>query len=153
MDSKVATSLSIRDILRVATENLVTPVEELSSPLVSIKTGTSIEKALELMLEKGIRNLAVKNENNHQIRIINDRKILEFLLSYEGRRLMASPMGLDTVSVDLLEMPSPKYVKRSMPAGIAAEFLSDIDTPCLLFNDSIVTPWDIVMKGLLSRNR
>jgi CBS domain-containing protein len=144
---KVATSLSMRDVLRLVAGKLNAPVGELSSKLVSVKGSTSIQKALELMLEKSIRNLAVRGESN-DIRIINDRKILEFLLSYEGRRVIAGPMGLDGVSVDLLDMPAPKHVKRSTSAGIAAEFLSDVATPCLLCNDSIVTPWDIVMKGL-----
>jgi predicted transcriptional regulator len=149
IDGRVTTSLSIRDILRVLTGKLVTPVGEMSSQLVSVKYNTSIEKALELMLEKGIRNLAVRNESNDGIGIINDRKILEFLLSYEGRRVMASPIGLDAVSVDLLDTAAPRYVKQSIPACIAAEFLSDVSTPCLLLhNNRIVTPWDVVMKGL-----
>lgn len=85
IDGKVTTSLSIRDILRVLTGKFVSPAGEVSSQLVSVKYNTTIEKALELMLEKGIRNLAVLNESNDGIGIINDRKILEFLLSYEGR--------------------------------------------------------------------
>ena len=102
IEDRVATSLSIRDILRVLTGKIVTPVGEVSSRLVSVRYNTSIEKALELMLEKGIRNLNVRNENNDDIGIINDRKILEFLLSYEGRGVMAGPMGLDAVSVIFL---------------------------------------------------
>jgi CBS domain-containing protein len=149
IEDKVVTTLSIRDILRALTGKLVTPVRELSSSLISVKYNTSIRKALELMLEKGIRNLLVRNENNEDIGIINDRKILEFLLSYEGRRIIAGPMGLDAVSLDLLDMAAPKYVKQSIPACTAAEFLSDINTPCLLLhNNRIVTPWDVVMKGL-----
>lgn len=128
IDGKVATSLCIRDILRVLTGKLVTPAGEVSSQLVSVKYNTTIEKALELMLEKGIRNLAVRNESNDGIGIINDRKILEFLLSYEGRGVIAGPMGLDAVSVDLLDMAAPKYVKQSIPSCIAAEFLSDVNT-------------------------
>ena len=147
IDDRLATSLSIRDVLRLA-DRLVTPVGELSSQSVSVKYGTSLEKALELMLEKGIRNLVVRTENNNT-RIINDRKILEFLLSFEGRRIIASPMGLDAVSLELLDPPFPKCIKRSMSAAIAAQFLSDINTPCLLCDDSIVTPWDVVIKGLL----
>ena len=149
IEGRVATSLSIRDILRVLTSKLVTPVREVSSSLVSIRYSTSIGRALKLMLEKGIRNLIVRNENNEDIGIINDRKILEFLLSYEGRRIIAGPMGLDAVSVDLLETAAPKYVKQSIPACMAAEFLSDINTPCLLLRSNrIVTPWDVVMKGI-----
>ena len=101
------------------------------------------------MLERGIRNLSVKNENGNEMGIINDRKILEFILSYEGRRIMTGSMGLDAVSLDLLEITAPKHVKVSIPTCIAAEYLSDINTPCLLLpNDRIVTPWDVVMKGI-----
>jgi CBS domain-containing protein len=144
----VATSLSVRDVLPIAAGSLVKPVGELSSPLISVKGGISIQRALELMLEKGVRNLAVRNENN-QTKIINDRKILEFILSYEGRRLVSTPMGLDSVSIELLDLQIPRYVKKTLPAGIAAESLSSVTTPCLLCNGSIITPWDIVMKGLL----
>lgn len=149
LEDRVATTLSIRDILRALTGKLVTPVRELSSSLISVKYNTSIRKALELMVEKGIRNLLVRSENNEDIGLINDRKILEFLLSYEGRRLIAGPMRLDAVSVDLLDIAAPKYVKQNIPACMAAEFLSDINTPCLLLHSNrIVTPWDVVMKGL-----
>ena len=152
IEDRVATTLSLRDILRALTGKLVIPVIELSSSLIAVKYNTSIRKALQLMLEKGIRNLLVRNENNEDIGVINDRKILEFLLSYEGRRIIAGPMGLDAVSVDLLEMAVPKYIKQSAPACRAAEFLSDINTPCLLLhNNRIVTPWDILMKGLLRK--
>jgi CBS domain-containing protein len=147
INGSVATSLSVRDVLRLAAGKLDTPVGELSSKLISVSGSTSIKKALELMLEKSIRNLAVTNDNDDAL-IINDRKILEFLLSYEGGRVVTSPTGLDVVSVDVLDMLAAKHVRRNTPADIAAEFLSDINTPCLICEDSIVTPWDIVMKGL-----
>jgi CBS domain-containing protein len=147
INGNVVTSLSIRDVLRFVTGKLDIPVEELSSRLISVKRNTSVQGALELMLQHGIRNLAVTDEGIG-IRMINDRKMLEFLLSYEGRRMLASPEGLGAVGIELIEMLDPKYIKQSMPAGIAAELLSDINTPCLLHDDSIMTPWDIVMKGL-----
>lgn len=147
INGRVVTSLSMRDVLRLVAGRLNTQVGELSSRLISVKGNISIKKALELMLERSIRNLAVRNESG-TIRIVNDRKILEFLLSYEGRRLVSGPMGLDAVGIDLLDLLAPKHVKQNMPAGIAAEFLSDVNTPCLICEDSIITPWDIVMKGL-----
>jgi predicted transcriptional regulator len=146
INGRVVTSLSMRDVLRLVAGRLNTQVGELSSRLISVKGNISIKEALEVMLEQSIRNLAVRNESN--VRIVNDRKILEFLLSYEGRRLMAGPMGLDAVGIDLLDLLAPKHVKQSMSAGIAAEFLSEVNTPCLICEDSIVTPWDVVMKGL-----
>lgn len=147
IDGRVATSLSMRDVLRIAAGKLVMPVGGLTSKLISVKYNMSIEKALELMLEKGIRNLGVRS-GGETIHIINDRKILEFLLSYEGRRLIASPLGLDAVSVDFLDLPIPKYVKENMSAGVAAELLTDVNTSCLLCDESIATPWDIIIKGL-----
>ena len=42
---------------------------------------------------------------------------------------MAGAIGLDAVSVDLLDTTAPRYVKQSIPARITAEFLSDVSTP------------------------
>ena len=63
---------------------------------------------------------------------------------------MAGPMGLDAVSVDLLDMADTKvYQTKHANLHRTLEFLSDVSTPCLLLqNNRIVTPWDVVMKGL-----
>jgi CBS domain-containing protein len=150
MKQNVVTSLSIRDVLRVVVAaKLDTPIDELSSPLVTIESTASIGDALEVMLEQGIRNLIVKDSGNTGL--LNDRKILEYLLSYGGREMMSS-RGLDglfEVPINILEMAVAKSVNRDTPAGLAAELLLNLDTPCLLLaNGSIVTPWDVVMKGL-----
>jgi CBS domain-containing protein len=146
----VVTSLSIRDVLRVAmASKLNTPIDELSSPLVAVERNSSIGEALEMMLEQGIRNLIVKDKA--RTAILNDRKILEYLLSYKGRETLLS-QGLDGLfqtPVNILDMVVPKYANRYTPAGLAAQLLLDLNTPCLLLtNGSIVTPWDVVMKGL-----
>ena len=148
----VVTSLSIRDVLRVVVASkLETPIDGLSSPMVSIKSSTSIGDALEIMLEQGIRNLIVK-DNDSNTGILNDRKILEYLLSYRGRETILSRSldGLFEAQVNnILDPVAAKYVNQDTPAGLAAELLLDLNTPCLLLpNGSIVTPWDVVMKGL-----
>lgn len=147
----VITSLSIRDVLRVVVASkLEIPINGLSSPMVSIKSSTSIGDALEIMLEQGIRNLIVK-DNDSNAGILNDRKILEYLLSYRSRETILS-RGLDGLfeaQVNILDLAAAKYVNRDTATGLAAELLLDLNTPCLLLpNGSIVTPWDIVMKGL-----
>ncbi|AFU58958.1 CBS domain-containing protein [Candidatus Nitrososphaera gargensis Ga9.2] len=147
----VVTSLSIRDVLRVAmASKLDTPIDRLSSPLVAVKSNTSIGDALEIMLEQGIRNLIVK-DNNSNTGVLNDRKMLEYLLSYGGRETVLS-RGLDGLfetQVNILDLAAAKSVNRDTPAGLAAELLLDLNAPCLLLdNGSIVTPWDVVMKGL-----
>ena len=72
INGRVATSLSMRDVLRLVAGKLNTQVGELSSRLVSVKGSTSIKNTLELMLEKSIRNLAVKDEGNIRIYVRED---------------------------------------------------------------------------------
>ncbi|HEX7032968.1 MAG TPA: CBS domain-containing protein [Nitrososphaera sp.] len=149
----VVTSLSIRDVLRVAVASrLDTPVDRLSSPLVAIKDGrASIGEALEIMLEEDIRNVIVKDSSGSNTGVLNDRKMLEYLLSYGGREAISSKGldGLFATQINILDLTPAKSVDRDTPAGLAAELLLDLNTPCLLLaNNSIVTPWDVVMKGL-----
>ena len=106
-DSLVVTaSLAIRDILPlIAKANLATPIKELSSQLISVDSKTSIRDALDYMLNKGIRNIGIKEElsahddsggvsgtessrKSRLSHVINDRKILEFLLSHNGREVL-----------------------------------------------------------------
>ena len=76
---------------------------DLSSSLISVDKNSSIRYVIDLMIKLGIRNIGIRgdnedssktnNHNNHNrktklLRIINDRKILEFLLSHDGRNIM-----------------------------------------------------------------
>jgi predicted transcriptional regulator len=155
VNDRVVTSLSVRDVVKVVAnsdEGSVSdiPVERISSSIIAVENHTSIGDALKLMLEKGIRNLAVRGHKKDRVQIINDRKILEYLISYQGRKMLAAqgPESLENTRVDILDMPDAVYVKGDLPARSAAR-LFDVDIPCLLLhNGSIVSPWDIVMKGL-----
>src|SRR5579884_2994440 len=60
-DGKVVASISSRDILKVVEKSeLRATVGSLSSPRISINKDASIGNALEVMLEKGIRSLAIR---------------------------------------------------------------------------------------------
>jgi predicted transcriptional regulator len=156
----VIASLSIRDILPlIAKANIDRSIKHISSPLVSVNENTTIKDAVDLMFKKGIRNVGVKHNvddanNNKLLRIINDRKILEFLLSHDGKELMRKNgiVGLaDADIINHLDMIIAKSVMCDTTASRAAELLIDIHNPFLILEDgggdySIVTPWDIVMK-------
>jgi predicted transcriptional regulator len=152
VNSKVAASLSLRDILKVVERSkLNVAANKLSSPLTYISKDASIGNALEMMLEKGIRNLAPMQGNSQEMTsIVNDRKILEFLVSHDGRRMLELATGgfedLFKVKISVLDMLAAKIIAPDLPANAAAK-LFDIRAPCLLLDDSIVTPWDIIMKG------
>lgn len=168
----LAASLSIRDILPlIAKFNIDGPIKGLSSSLLSVDKNTDIRKAIDFMMKEGIRNLGITEDvdNNDSIsnnskgakllRIINDRKILEFLLSHNGRTIMHTNGIAGLANIDIinhLEMVSAKKVEHDTTVRSAAELLMDIHNPCLILqegdekNSFIVTPWDIIMKTLKS---
>jgi hypothetical protein len=57
-------------------------------------------------------------------------------------------LGVQAVEIDLLDKLPAMRVSDSTTVSKAAELLMDINTPCVLLNKSIVTPWDIVMKTI-----
>jgi len=151
LNNRVVTSLSVRDVVRVLADidrdSVLAgiPVSEISSHSTMIDNHTAISDALKLMLRKGIRNLPVKNIETGRTQVINDRKILEYITSYEGRKMLA---GRKAREIGILDMPEATYIKEDLSIKSAAG-LFDVRVPCLLLGDnSIVTPWDIVMKGL-----
>jgi hypothetical protein len=107
----VTASLAIRDILPlIAKANLSTPIKELSSQLISVDGKTSVRNVLDYMMSKSIRNIGIKeglsghhgdgvggsegSRKSKLLRVINDRKILEFLLSHNGGCLSIWVLGL-----------------------------------------------------------
>jgi CBS domain-containing protein len=165
-------SISIRDILPlIAKANIDRPIKSLCSLLVSVDKNTSIRGAIDFMIKHGIRNIGIteddkgnddrnNNNNNNKTKllcIINDRKILEFLLSHNGRKIMHTNGIAGLADIDIinhLEMISPMKVKYDTSVSRAAELLMDIRNPCLILKEdnSIVSPWDIVMKTLTSNH-
>jgi hypothetical protein len=117
------------------------------------------------MFKQGIRNIGIKQntegdaeDNNSDkiklLRIINDRKILEFLLSHDGKELMRKNDITGLAHADIinhLDMITAKKIMSNTTASAAAELLMDIHNPFLILEDNsgyfIVTPWDIVMKN------
>lgn len=153
INGKVVTSLSLRDILKfVERSKSDIHAEKLSSPLIYINKDASIGNALEVMIEKNIRNLAIRSGNSGKsiIAMVNDRKILEFLASHDGLRMIASASdgfkGLFDTRIDILDMLEAQIIRPDLPLNILSKFFN-INTPCLLLHNSIVTPWDVVMKG------
>ena len=171
-EEELVASISVRDILPIiAKMNIDRPIRDLSSQLISVDKKSSIRNAIDLMIKQGIRNIGIRGSNedgsktsNHNndnrktkpFRIINDRKILEFLLSHNGRNIMHAN-GIDGLAeidiINHLDILSIKRIKCDTTTSKTAELLMDIRNPCLILEGkeyggdySIVTPWDIVMK-------
>ena len=178
----VTAALAIRDILPlIAKANITIPIKKISSPLVSVDGNTSIINALRYMIRTGIRNIGINEDvsihddansgvikdgvKSKPVRIINDRKILEFLFSHKGREILHKNgiAGLGDINIiNHLDIISMARVKSKTIVSKAAELLMDVRTPCLILEGNkgeedtdhyIVTPWDVVMKTLKSENK
>ena len=151
--SSLIGSIVIRDILPLISElNLDTPVKTVGSPIVRISMNESLKNSIDLMLKKKIRNLVVSPAGDHSDNyIVNDRMILEFIFSYEGRKIMHQGLGataLGSVSLNSLNMTAASSISENQTISKTATMLRDINTPALLLKNHIVTPWDIVMKTI-----
>jgi CBS domain-containing protein len=159
-DGNVVAILTIRDFLSIVMDKYnaeTTPISQISSKLTSIDKNTDVLKAIDIMLMKGIRNIGIsknRNKPSEVIGVINDRKILEFLLSYTGRQIMKDLEQKTISHVRLIRLTENLdiYPIREVPQDIsiksAATLLTEMERPFLILEgkDKIVTPWDIVMK-------
>jgi CBS domain-containing protein len=160
-EGNVVAILTIRDFLSIVKDKdnaETTPISQISSKLTSIDKNTDVLKAIDIMLKKGIRNIGItKNKNKSSaevIGVINDRKILEFLLSYSGRQIMRD-LEQKTIShirltrlTENLDIYPMREVSQDISIKSAATLLTEMERPFLILEgkDKIVTPWDIVMK-------
>ena len=159
-ERNVVAILTIRDFLPIVKNKdnaETTPISQISSELTSIDKNTDVLKAIDIMLKKGIRNIGItknKNKPSEIIGVINDRKILEFLLSYTGRQIMKD-LEQKTIShirltrlTENLDIYPMREVPQDISIKVAANLLTEMERPFLILEgkDKIVTPWDIVMK-------
>ncbi|HXX96249.1 MAG TPA: hypothetical protein VEL11_03925 [Candidatus Bathyarchaeia archaeon] len=174
---RIAASLAIRDILPlIAKADLRIPVKEFASQLLCVSGKSSIRNTLDIMLNKSIRNIGISGEFPYGIdsltkggdekgkeanvcHIINDRKILEFLLSHNGREIVSRKGIARLEDINIIENLDTTYltaVKFDTSVSRAAELLMDVRNPFLIYESNqkeskqlyIITPWDIVMKLL-----
>jgi hypothetical protein len=81
--------------------------------------------------------------------VITDRKILEFLFSPTAKHQIKDGKTLDEFSVVALDPDSaPPILTRELDISQSAELLTSLENSFLLFEDSILTPWDIIMKTI-----
>jgi CBS domain-containing protein len=131
-----------------------TSISQISSNLTSIDKNTDILKTIDIMLRKGIRNIGItenRKESSNVIGFVNDRSILEFLLSYNGKQIMKDLEQMNPSNIMIgehLKIYPIKEISQDESIDTAATLLTDIERPFLIIEgkDKIITPWDIVMK-------
>lgn len=185
---KIAGVLSIRDFLplfsrsasnSINNTNAVTIIEtskaipitikDISSDLVSVSKNASIKEAINIMVNRQIRNIGIEDDDASLIGLINDRTILEFLLRHmrasdsssiayykgdiiEGDSINSSKNAVLNMSIinnlEIVPLSETRVVDDNITVSQASELLMNINYPYLILRseNAIVTPWDIVMK-------
>ena len=164
-------TLTIRDFLPLIANKIIQLnhdepegiIYQIASPTVSVNKDSSIREAIKVMVDKGIRNIGIrdcdqdyeKEEHNEKrnvkekssdtVCIVNDRKIMEFLLSRK-RREESNPIFGSVSDLDIIQVHA---TKSHITLVEAARYLMDIKNPFMVLdgNEYIVTPWDLVMKA------
>jgi CBS domain-containing protein len=163
-------TLTIRDFLPLIANKKIQlnhdepegAIYQIASPTVSVNKDSSIREAINVMVDKGIRNIgirdceqdyekeghnekrSVKEKSSKTLCIVNDRKIMEFLLSRK-RREKSNPIFGSVSDLDIIQVHA---TKSHITMVEAARYLMDIKNPFMVLdgNEYIVTPWDLVMK-------
>jgi CBS domain-containing protein len=167
----IIATLSIRDFLPLIANNKVCIdqgetegiITQISSPLVSVSKDSTIRDAISIMVNKGIRNIGIKKCNQNYVNdykekgklkdqscIVNDRKIMEFLLSRKRR----GESNLIFGSISDLDIIQTHSTKSNITLVEAAQYLINMENQFLILegNEYIVTPWDLVMKTVGKRD-
>lgn len=144
IDGRIVASISVRDLLSMADRGH--KAGELASPLATVDEEMGVAEALKFMVEKSVRNLVALRQDGPYI--INDRKVLEFLLGHEARQLVAEKgfSALESMPLSHIGFSKGKTINPEESAAIAARMLSDVCTTCVFVGYKILTPWDIIMK-------
>lgn len=143
---KVIAVLSFRDIIRlIAKFRLDTKVREICSKLITVDPNLTVGNALVLMLTKGVRRVIVKTDHEYSI---SGRDILGFLMENEfGEKRYKKPLDAPLVHVSkhkLAKITADKSISET-----ARLIMIQKAPPSLLVSSSyIVTPWDLIQKGL-----
>jgi predicted transcriptional regulator len=107
--------------------------------LVTFSKDVTIGSILNLMLEKNTRRLVLENSN----KFINDRIILE-KISEELKYLQGVESFLD-MSIDEFKLEKIRIISEDLSIPEISKIMYEMEHPCVIFHDKIITPWDICL--------
>lgn len=141
---------SLRDLLELYRNGILyttMTVEQVASPIYSLPSKTQIKSVLQEMFNHRFRRMFVEGKNT----IVTDRRIIGYLFS-SSRLSDASrqPEKLLDASLGDLETIEPNPIEGKTSINQAALAMKDAVEECLVCDKGVVTPWDLVMKPMLS---
>lgn len=141
---------SLRDVLELYSDSSIDTsmlVGQVASPIFSMQAESKLSEVLREMFNHRFRRIFVDGENS----VITDRRMIGYLFS--ASRLTETTKNPETLldarlgDIDKME---PIWVKKETTVKQAALSMKDAVEECLVCEDGVVTPWDLVMKPLKS---
>lgn len=133
-DGKVSSRLSVKSV---------------ASPIFSISKDATLGKALQEMFGRRCRRLFIDGTSE----FIWDRGIIGYIFSPESLSSAATGRSADILRTPVaeLETSTAKEVSPKTSLRSAAGILLAERGRCLVFDENVVTPWDVVMKPWKAR--
>ena len=105
--------------------------------LITFKNGSTIGDVLKLMLEGNTRRLILENSS----KFINDRIILQ-KITEELKCLQDVDNFLD-IPISEFKIEDVKVISDDLSISDVSKIMYDMEHPCVMFGEKIITPWDI----------
>lgn len=112
--------------------------------IITFKGDESLREILDLMFKHHIRRVLLENSN----KFISDRIILgeiSMILKYQDIE------NLLDIPINQFKFEYTKDITTDLSLGQICLIMDKMDHPCIIYQDSIITPWDISLM-LLSEN-
>lgn len=136
-------SLSLRTLLEVITlskTNLTLSNIE-SKKRLTISKDSKIGDALKMMLQNRVRRLVVEETHN----IFTDRTAIDETVSYH---FLKNSENILEKTISNTKTGVMCEIKQDLLLSEASRILAMREYPCIEYNDSIITPWDILDTAL-----
>jgi CBS domain-containing protein len=143
---------SLRDLLQLYEKDLISTkmtVGQVASPIFSLPSETDLRQVIQEMFNHKFRRIFVSGEKS----LITDRRILSYVFSTSRlKETSQKPRSLLDVKLGDLEKMEPLPVKAKSAIKSGALSMKDASEDCLVCEEGVITPWDLVMKPLIQGN-
>lgn len=138
--------VSLRDIVALYGNDSIQSdlkVGEVASPIFSMPKGSTLKQVLKEMFEHHFRRIFIDGQHN----LVTDRRIIGYIFS--SARLNTTfehPETLLDANLGDLEKMEPIRISSKASLKTAALSMKDSSEECLICEEGVVTPWDLIMK-------
>jgi hypothetical protein len=144
--------VSLRDLLELHEsgffETELNVAEVASSPVMSLPLDSTLKATLHEMFFQGFRRMFVSGSDG----MVTDRSIISHVFSSSNLlETSEKPETLLDATLGDLEKTRPVPVSSDISLKEAAVLMKDALEECLVCDDGLLTPWDLIMKPYLMK--